>query len=351
MELLSPISIIIIPASMTSHAPTPPLPRGADFVRGVERARSRIGADVVRTPFEYSPALSLAAGAHVRIKWESLQATGSFKLRGALNRIRSLTAAERRRGAVSASTGNHGLAVARACRMERVALDLVLPGNAAPLKIARIRAEGVEPRFFGTSCDRAEVYARAAAEASGRVFISPYNDLEIVFGQGTIGPELLEDSPGLEDVLVPIGGGGLIAGLAGYLKARDPRIRIVGVEPSASAFMSASVAAGRIVDVPEAPTLADAVAGGIEPGAITFPLCRRLVDHILLVEERDIRRAVRAFGRVHGRTVEGAGALPLAALLARPGLFRGRRVALLASGGNIAPRAWAAICRPGRIRL
>ena len=326
----------------------PEFPHQPDFIRGVERARARIAADIVRTPVEYSPALSLALGVHVHIKWESLQATGSFKLRGGLNKLRSLTPAQRRNGVVSASTGNHGLAVARACRMEGLDLDLFLPDSASPLKAAKIRDEGVEPLFFGTSCDRAEVHARGIAEASGRVFVSPYNDLEIIFGQGTIGLELLEDLPGIEDVIVPVGGGGLIAGIAGYLKGRASRIRVVGVEPAASAFMTAAFAAGRIVDVPETPTLADAVAGGLEPGAITFPLCRFLVDDILTVGERDIRRGMRLLWCVHGRVIEGAGALPLAALLSRPEEFRGRRVALVASGGNIAPALFRRICSPAR---
>jgi threonine dehydratase len=317
-----------------------------DFVRGVEKARDRIGADIVRTPLEYSPALSLALGVHVHIKWESLQVTGSFKFRGALNKLRSLRPAERRRGVVSASTGNHGLAVSRASRIEGLALDLFLPDSASPLKAAKIRAEGIEPLFFGSSCEKTEVHARGIADASGRVFVSPYNDLEIIFGQGTIGLELLEDAPGLQDVLVPVGGGGLIAGIAGYLKARDPRIRVVGVEPSASASMTAAFAAGRLVDVPETPTLADAVAGGIEPGAITFPLCRSMVDDILTVGERELRRAMKTLWRVHGRVIEGAGALPLAALLMRPERFRGRRVALVASGGNISPGLFRTICSP-----
>jgi threonine dehydratase len=319
-----------------------------DFVRGVRRAQARLGRDAVRTPLEYSPYLSLALGAHVHIKWESLQATGSFKFRGALNKIRSLSAAERRRGVVSASTGNHGLAVARAARIEGVPLDLYLPETAAPLKIGKIRGEGIAPRFFGRSCERTEVHARRVAAASGRVFVSPYNDLEIIFGQGTIGTEILEDLPEVGDVLVPVGGGGLIAGIAGYLKARAPRVRVIGVEPAGSAFMAAAFAAGRLIDIPERPTLADAVAGGMEPGAITFPLCRSAVDELFAVSERDIRRAVKVLGLVHGRAVEGAGALPLAALLAHPDRFRGRRVALVASGGNISAALFRRICPAAR---
>jgi threonine dehydratase len=329
----------------------PKLPRGPEFVRGVDRARDRIAGDIVRTPLEYSPLLSLALGAHVHFKWECAQATGSFKFRGALNKLRTLRPGERRNGIVSASTGNHGLAVSRAARIEGVALDLFLPENAARLKVAKIRNEGVAPRFFGRSCEQTEVHARRTAESSGRVYVSPYNDLDVVFGQGTIGRELFEDLPGLEIVVVPIGGGGLIAGVAGYLKARNPGVRVVGVEPAASAFMKAALAAGHLVDFPEKPTIADAVAGGMEPGTVTFPLCRAFVDEILTVAEGDIRRAIRTIRAVHGRTVEGAGALPLAALLARPALFRNRRVGLVVSGGNISPKLFREVCAPGINRL
>ncbi len=324
----------------------PNLPRGPEFVRGVDRARVRIAGDIVRTPLEYSPLLSLALGAHVHFKWESAQATGSFKLRGALNKLRTLQPGERQNGIVSASTGNHGLAVSRAARIEGLALDLYLPENAARLKIAKIRSEGVVPRFFGRSCEQTEVHARRTAEASGRVFVSPYNDIEIVFGQGTIGRELLEDLPGVEIVVVPVGGGGLLSGIAGYLKARNPGICVVGVEPAASAFMKAALAAGRLVDFLERPTVADAVAGGMEPGTVTLPLCQAFVDEILTVGEGDIRRAIRTMWAVHGRPVEGAGALPLAAILAHPAAFRDRRVGLIVSGGNISPELFREICAP-----
>jgi len=327
------------------------LPRGPEFVRGVNRAWARISGDIVRTPLEYSALLSLPLGAHVYFKWECAQETGSFKFRGALNRLRTLRPGKRRNGIVSASTGNHGLAVSRAARIEGVALDLFLPENAARLKVAKIRDEGVAPRFFGKSCEQTEIHARRTAEASGRVFVSPYNDLEIIFGQGTIGRELHEDLPGLEDVVVPVGGGGLISGIAGYLKGRNPGVRVVGVEPAASAFMKAALAAGRLVDFPEKPTVADAVAGGMEPGAMTFPLCRAFVDEILTVGEGDIRRAIRALRSVHGRIVEGAGALPLAALLAHPAAFRNRRVGLVVSGGNISPKLFMEICAPRKNQL
>lgn len=324
----------------------PNIPGGREFVRGVDRAHDRIAGEIVRTQLEYSQLLSLALRAHIHLKWECSQATGSFKFRGALNKVRTLRPGERRKGIVSASTGNHGLAVSRAARIEGIALDLFLPENAAPLKVEKIRSEGVAPRFFGRSCEQTEIHARRTAEASGRVYVSPYNDLEIVFGQGTIGREILEDLPAVEVVVVPVGGGGLIAGIAGYLKARKPGIRVVGVEPAASAFMKAALAAGRLVDFPEKTTVADAVAGGMEPGTVTFPLCRAFVDEILIVGEGDIRRAIRTMGVVHGRTVEGAGALPLAAVLAHPESFRDRRVGLVVSGGNISPELFRRICAP-----
>jgi threonine dehydratase len=321
------------------------------FSRGVEEAHARIRDAVVRTPTERSVSLSRSIGGEVFWKWECEQTTGSFKLRGATNRIRLLTSSERRRGIVSASTGNHGLAVNHAARAEGIGLTLFLPENASPKKIALLRAAGADLRFFGTDCERTEVHARGEAESSGRVFISPYNDMGIVRGAGTIGLELLDDLPEMDTVLVPVGGGGLIAGIAGYLKSRDPRVRIVGIEPSASAFMKASLAAGRLAAVRERWTAADAVSGGIEPGSITFPLCRRFVDEILTVTEADLRAALAEILETTGRTVEGAGALALAALRRHRARFRGRRLVLLVSGGNIAPETFREIQERGAGRF
>ncbi len=304
------------------------------------RARERIRKDIVRTPMEYSTPLSRLTGARVFVKWEAAQVTGSFKFRGALNKVRSLSAAEKRAGAISASTGNHGLGVVRAAAMADMPLVLYLPRSAAAAKIAKLRTAGAEIEFHGASCERAEIAARRAATAAGRTFISPYNDPEIIAGQGTIGLEILEDCPEAEAVFVPIGGGGLIAGIGACLKLRNPRIRIVGAEPSASAFMQASFSAGRLVSIKEGRTLADAVAGGIEPGSITFPLCQAYVDEIRLVGEARLREALKLFGRFHKRRIEGAGGLPLAALLKFAPAFRRRTVVLVASGGNIDPILW-----------
>jgi threonine dehydratase len=308
-----------------------------DFRKGVEDALARIQSDIVRTPLESSAVLAQEFSGQVFIKWECAQVSGSFKIRGALNKIRSLTREQKKRGVVSASTGNHGLALSRAAKLENVDLELFLPENAASEKVLRLELEGTRLRFFGLSCERTEIHARREAEASGRIFISPYNDLDIIFGQGTLGLEIAEDLPEVDDVLVPVGGGGLIAGIAGFMKSRSRPTRVIGIEPAASSFMQASLRAGRLVEIKERRTLADAVAGGIEPGSITFPLCARFVDEVLSVDEALLRRSMRALYELHGRIVEGAGALPLAGLRKYPSRFRNRRIVLLASGGNVSP--------------
>ncbi len=308
--------------------------------RNVDAAYQRIKRDIVRTPLEYSSPISRLTGARVFIKWEADQVTGSFKFRGALNKLRTLSAAARRAGVLTASTGNHGLGVVRAAAIEKTPVILYLPQTAAPAKIGKLRAAGAAIEFHGASCEHAEIAARRDAAKAGKAYISPYNDPEVIAGQGTIGLEILEACPEAEAVFVPIGGGGLIAGIAAYLKNRNPKIRIVGVEPSASAFMNASFRAGRLVSIREGRTLADAVAGGIEPGSITFPLCRTYVDEIRLTGEARLKEALTIIGRFHRRRIEGAGGLPLAALLKRKDAFRKRTVVLVASGGNIDPLRW-----------
>lgn len=310
-------------------------PVAIDFLRGVPEAYRRIAADIRRTPLERSEPLSRDFGADIRVKWECDQVTGSFKLRGALNKLRSLSPGERARGVVSASTGNHGLAISHAAKLEGVGLKLFLPETVAAVKRERIEALGVDVEVEGASCDRSEALARAFAAREGRVFVSPYNDPDIVLGAATTGLELAADPARFDDVLVPLGGGGLVAGIAGCLKALRPGVRVVGVEPDTSAFMAASIAAGRLVDIEERPTVADAVAGGIEPGSLTFPLCRDLLDGIAVVPEALVPRAMALVHERHGRTVEGAGALPFAALLHEPGRWAGRSVVAVVSGGNI----------------
>jgi threonine dehydratase len=314
-----------------------------DFVARIREAYERIKGDIRRTPVERSEALSRESGAEVHAKWECDQTTGSFKLRGALNKLRSLSPGDRARGVVSASTGNHGLAISHASRLEGIGLKLFLPETVAEVKKKRIEALGVDVEVRGASCDRAEAIARDFAGRMGRVFVSPYNDWDIVFGAGTVGLEIDEDLPGFDDVFVPVGGGGLIAGIAAYLKAVRPGVRVVGVQPENSAFMAASLAAGRLVEIDERETVADAVSGGIEPGAITFPLCRDYVDGIEIVPEAAIARAMAFVRERHGRVIEGAAALPFAALLLAAGRRPGRVAVAVASGGNIGAGRFRAV--------
>ena len=308
--------------------------KNLDFRSDVEKARERIRDVVMWTPLERSPDLSERYGADVFVKWESEQLTGSFKIRGALSAIRNLPPDVRARGLVSASTGNHGLAVAKAAELEKADLVLFVPESVSPVKLEKLRRLGIAVEIRGASCEQTESLARAFAGDSGKIYISPYNDIDVILGQGTTAFEIHRDLPGVEAVLVPVGGGGLAAGIAAYLKSVRPGVRIFGVEPEASAFMSASIAAGRLVEVEEKETAADAVAGGIEPGSITFDLCRDFLDGVITVTETAITAAVSVLSQNHGRVVEAAGALALAGLDTHPELFRGLKVVLIASGGN-----------------
>lgn len=305
------------------------------YAERIRETYDRIRDGIRETPVEYSAPLSRALGAEVQVKWECDQATGSFKLRGALNKLRRLSPQDRAKGIVSASTGNHGLAVGHAARLEGVGLKLFLPETAAAAKRERIEAMGVDVEVRGASCDKTEALARDFAARSGMIFVSPYNDWDVVLGAGTVGLELDAGLNRFDEVLVPVGGGGLIAGIAAYLKSVRPDVRITGVEPETSAFMAASIGAGRLVDIDERATVADAVAGGIEPGAITFPLCRDLVDAIEVVTEASIVRAMALVRDGHGRMIEGAGALPFAALLQARRRRAGKSVAAVVSGANI----------------
>jgi threonine dehydratase len=317
-----------------------------DFPGDVFSAYRRIRPDIRRTDLEQSAGLSELSGARVHVKWEGDQITGSFKLRGALNKLRTLSPEQRRAGVVTASTGNHGLAVAYAAKLEGIGLTLFLPENASAIKREKIEATGIRPEFFGRDCEKTEIHARAVASEKGCVFISPYNDPDVIAGQGTAAIEIIEDLSGVEAVIVPVGGGGLIAGIAGTIKSLVPGARVFGVEPETSAFMKASIDRGGLVSFPERPTVADAVAGGIEPGSITFPLCLTYVDDYILVSEEGIARAMALIHKLHDRIVEGAGALAVAGLLAAPERFLGKRVVCVSSGSNINHRDFIAIARP-----
>lgn len=318
------------PRSADVSAPSAALLR--ELPARVRAAAARIRPFLEETPFEIAAGPTrrrggAATGAAVRWKLECFGATGSFKIRGALNKLLVLRETMGPRvlgeGVVTASTGNHGRATAHALSLLGGRGVVYLPETVADSKkrvLDEQYGEVVELRLIGDDAVESEVAAREAANRSGRPFVSPYNDPDVVAGQGTVGFEMdaaLGDEP-LDAVLVAVGGGGLIAGIAGWLKHARPGIRVVGCQPRASAVMAASVRAGRLLesgrDVPFEPTLADAVAGGVEENAVTFGLCAALVDEWILLDELEIAAAMRQVLQERFAMVEGAAALPLAGL-------------------------------------
>lgn len=307
-----------------------------DVAARVDRADERIRGRVLRTPVLRSRTLSRKTGGDVFLKLESEQVTGSFKARGALNRVLSLTPEERGRDVVTASTGNHARGVARALELTGVEGTIWLPENAAASKVEALRAYDVALDVHGRDCLETETHAKRVAGEQGAVWISPYDDPRVIGGQGTAGLELAEQVDRIDTVFVPVGGGGLISGVAGWLKGVDPAVTVVGCQPERSPEMARSVEAGRIVEPEEgAETLSDGTAGGVEPGAVTFELCRELVDEWMLVPEPAIAGAMRFMVERHHKLVEGAGALPVAAALERGESLAGESVALVVSGGNV----------------
>lgn len=320
---------------------------GADAAREVGLAADRIGPYIRETPLEPSPFLSRETGADVHLKLECVQVTGSFKARGALNKLLSLGAAERARGVVAASTGNHGLAVAHALALLGIAGEIFLPASVSPAKLEGLRARGARVRLVDEDPGVVETVARQDADRTGRIYVSPYNDPQVIGGQGTVGVELLRQLEELDAVLVPVGGGGLVGGIGAWLKERAPSVRIVGCQPAACPILVESMKAGRLLELPSAPSLSDATVGLIEAGAITFPLCRACVDDWLVVDEPAIRAALRLVLERQSVLIEGAAALPVAALIAARDRWRGARVALVLSGSHIALPTLADVLRDG----
>ena len=302
----------------------------------IYRARRTIGPHVRRTPLVPSPSLSRLTGAEVHLKLETLQDTGSFKLRGATNAVRSLSDQERARGVVGVSTGNHGRGLAHAARQMGVTAVLCLSELVPQNKIEGIRALGAEARIIGKSQDEAQLEADRLVAEQGMVMIPPFDHPDVIAGQGTIGLELLEDLPDVDTVLVPLSGGGLIAGVALALKTAAPSVRVIGVSMDRGAAMVESLHAGRPVAVEEEESLADCLGGGIGlDNRLTFDMVRRLVDDTVLLSEAQIAQAmVHAFHQER-LVVEGGGAVGIGALLAGEGGPLGERVAVVVSGRNV----------------
>lgn len=301
----------------------------------VLRARARLRPHLAPTPLFCSRPLSRDTGAEVYLKHENLQPTGSFKVRGALNFLLALAERGRPRAVVTASTGNHGAAVAWVAERLSLPCTVYVPRGAEPEKLANIEAWGAEVRTVGEDCLEAERAARRAAAGAGLFYIPPYNDLLVIGGQGTVALELYEGLPEVDVVYVPLGGGGLLSGVAAYLKAVRPEVRVVGCSPENSPVMIRSIEAGRILEMASLPTLSDGTAGGIEPGAVTFELCRELVDEFVTVTEEEIAAALRLFIKGHHQLIEGAAAVAVAALLKDRKGLAGKKTAVILSGANI----------------
>jgi len=303
----------------------------------IESAASAIAPFIKRTPCRLSAALSELVGGDAHLKMENLQETGSFKLRGVINKVLSLTADQSNRLLVAASTGNHGMAFAHAVKLFGLQGRLFIPRTVSQVKVDLLRGSGIPFEMVGENCIEAEQHAHEFASTGGHVWVSPYNDLEVVCGQGTVGFELTRQLEDIDAVLVPVGGGGLISGIAAYLKAYAPTIRVIGCQPRNSCVMFQSLEAGKIVEAEEKPTISDGTAGGIEEGSVTFDLCRRFVDDFVLLGETEIERAICFLYRNEATAVEGAAALTTAAVMNDRERFAGRRVVAVVSGSRLDP--------------
>lgn len=302
-------------------------------INEIERAGRLIASRVRRTPLERSRWLSSELGREVSLKLECFQATGSFKLRGAIAHLTERSEEARERGVLTVSAGNHGLAVAHASEALGLRATIVVPESASRAKVAGLNRYAVELIERGTNYDEAERAARLMERETGALFVSPYNDPLVIAGQGTIALEALEDDPDLDALVVPVGGGGLVAGIAIAAKAINPRIKVYGAEPVTSPTMSESLKAGRIVEIEEDETIADGLSGNIEPGSITFPIIQSLVDGIILVSEEAIRDAVKRVAREDHLIIEGSAAVSVAALSSPE--IEGRKIAAVITGRNI----------------
>ncbi len=309
--------------------------RDAEIEAEVQAAEATIRPYIRETPLEHSPFLSELGGADVYLKLENQQLSGSFKLRGAMNKILSLSPEQRARPVVTASSGNHAAAVAFTLDGFGGQGIIYLPESVAKAKVDALAPYDVELRYVGQDSVVGELEAKKVAAQEGLTYVSPYSDAKIIGGQGTIALEIERQGDPIDTIFVPVGGGGLVAGIAGYLKARDASIHVVGCQPERSRVMAESVKAGKILELDSEPTLADGTAGGLEPDAITFPICQRVVDEFALLSEEAIAEAMRFMIEKHYMLIEGAAALSIAAYLANPTRYRDQTVVLVVSGKKV----------------
>jgi threonine dehydratase len=300
----------------------------------VEQAAADLARYLTPTPLQYSRAFTAKAGCHVHLKIEAVQPIRAFKVRGALNKIIRLHPEQRSAGVITASAGNHGQGVAYGAMVFQIPATVYVPESANPLKVEAIKRMGGRVVQAGRTYQDAYLEAMRANERSPATFVHAFDDVDVICGQGTVGVELLDQLPEFDTVLVPVGGGGLIAGIAAYLKPRRPSLRIVGVEPAGADALYRSLQAGHIVSLDRVQTMADGLAASA-PGEINFEIARRFVDEVLVVEEAEMLRAIRLYFEWEHLLAEPAGAAALAALLYHYRPSPSERVVVLLSGANI----------------
>jgi len=308
----------------------------------VRRAADRIAGHVVRTPTLLSRTLSIITGAEVWLKFDNLQFTASFKDRGSLVRLQSLDDGERRRGVIAVSAGNHAQGVAHHAGRLGIPCTIVMPKHTPNVKVANTEALGAHVVLHGDDLAAATMHADELCEAGGLVWVPPVDHPDVIAGQGTVALELIEDVPGLDDIVVPIGGGGLIAGMAVALAEVAPATTIVGVQADRYASLRDGTVQGGA-------TIAEGIAVA-RLGTLTGPIVRALVSEVLFVTEDEVEQAIALLLEIEKTVVEGAGAAGLAAVLTHPRRFRGRRVGLVLSGGNIDPRVLASVILRSLVR-
>jgi len=303
----------------------------------VRDAHSRISASIIKTRVVPSPAMSSIVPCTLFFKMEQEQRTGSFKLRGAHSKLSKMT---QREGdfLVTSSSGNHGLACIDAMKKYGLKGRIIVPRMVSAAKRKKLELAGADLLLHGNDCVETEMYGRKLAlEKNEVMFIPPYNDTDIMAGQGTLGLEVLDQLPEVEVLVLSVGGGGLMAGVAAYAKTVNPLIQIVGCQPEASPVMLESVRAGRVVDWESQETLSEGSAGGIEEDTITFPLCRDLVDHWVVLSEDEIKWGVHYAWEHHGAVIEGAAGMPVAAVRKLSSLVQDKVVCAVLCGGNMDP--------------
>ncbi len=306
-----------------------------DVPQLVQEAHERCKDYLSPTPLEYSMHLSEQIEGEVWLKLDSMQRTASFKFRGAINKILSLSEAELDKGIVSASTGNYALAVAEAVKLRNRQATIYVAQDMEPSRLQLLRAHGLNLVIHGPDAWDAEKEARRVAKEEDKIYVSPYNDPMVVAGQGTCGYEISQQLPDLDAAFFACGGGGLLTGSAGWLASHDPAVECFGVSPANSPVMYESMRSNKMVEMKTLPTLADTCAGGIDLDTITLELCRRYVKEIVLLSETEIEQSIRLLFEQHRLVVEGSGALSIGGLLKHKEQFNGKKVVAVVCGRNI----------------